>query len=343
MDIASKPRENEDSIILSIKDLSLQYNVYGGSLKVLNRVSIDLWHGKSVGLVGESGCGKTTTLRSMLHILPPIAQITSGSALYNGKDIYSMNQNELQNFRRNDAGMIFQDPTAALNPVFTIGDQLMSALKYSVAGNAPKKELKNLAAEALNSVSLPDAQRILKQYPFQLSGGMRQRVCIAMALAAGKNILLADEPGTSLDVTIQDQILRLIRQLVDEKGMSVVMVSHSLGVIREVASYVYVMYSGTIVEKGETSDVFNRPAHPYTMALMSCLPKLTGTGIAKGIPGRITDYLNPPEGCRFSTRCTYAIERCNTEQPRLLDMGGGHEVACFCTERLAGGEVSHER
>ena len=315
--------------ILSIRDLSLQYDVYGGSLKVLNGVSLDLWHGRSVGLVGESGCGKTTTLKSLLGILPSNAVRTSGTAEYQGQNIYTMSHSQLQDFRRNGAGMIFQDPTAALNPVFTIGDQLTAALKYSVVGNVPKKELKHIAAEALASVSLPDPARTLQQYPFQLSGGMRQRVCIAMALAAGKKILLADEPGTSLDVTIQDQILRLIRFLVEEKGLSVIMVSHSLGVIREVSSYVYVMYSGTIVEKGTTREVFNQPLHPYTIALMSCIPKLTGEGIAKGIPGRITDYLNPPPGCRFAPRCTRAQVRCHQEAPPLTDCGGGHFVACF--------------
>jgi peptide/nickel transport system ATP-binding protein len=320
-------------VILSIKDLSLQYNVYGGSLKVLDSVNLDLWRSGSVGLVGESGCGKTTTLKSLLKILPPAAEITSGSAYYNGEDIFKMNHKKLQEFRRKGAGMIFQDPTAALNPVFTIGDQLISALKYTYSGKVSKKELKSVAIEALSSVSLPDPDRILNNYPFQLSGGMRQRVCIAMALAAGKKVLLADEPGTSLDVTIQDQILRLIKQLVEDKGLSVVMVSHSLGVIREVTSYVYVMYAGTIVEKGITGEVFNRPLHPYTIALLSCIPKLTGKGIAKGIPGRIPDYLNPPAGCRFSPRCNHAIDRCRSERPNLIGQGDGHSVACFIYDR----------
>lgn len=323
---------SDSPALLSIEDLSLQYNVYGGSLKVLNNVSLDLHQGSSVGLVGESGCGKTTTLKTLLRILPPIAEITSGSVNYQGRNILKMNNSELQDFRRTGAAMIFQDPTAALNPVFTIGDQLNAALKYAHDNHKlKKKELHDIAVEALNSVSLPDPERILQEYPFQLSGGMRQRICIAMALAAGKNILLADEPGTSLDVTIQDQILRLIRRLVEEKGLSVIMVSHSLGVIREVTTYAYVMYAGTIVERGATRDVFNHPLHPYTVALMACLPKLTGAGIAQGIPGRIPNYLDPPPGCRFSPRCPYASERCFNECPTLEDRENRHAVACFNT------------
>ena len=325
----TQAQSSDQEALLRLDNVSLQYNTYGGSLRVLDRVSLELSQGRSVGLVGESGCGKTTTLKSLLGILPPVAQITSGAAYYQGRDIFRMRHGELQDFRRNGAGMIFQDPTAALNPVFSIGDQLTAALQYSVAGKVKKNELHAIAVEALNAVSLPDPERILQEYPFQLSGGMRQRVCIAMALAAGKKILLADEPGTSLDVTIQDQILRLIRRLVEEKGLSVVMVSHSLGVIREVTSYVYVMYAGTIVERGSTRDVFNRPLHPYTVALMACLPKLTGAGLARGIPGRIPNYLDPPAGCRFSPRCPYATERCHQEKPGLELRENDHAVACF--------------
>ena len=184
----------------------------------------------------------------------------------------------------------------------------------------------------MTAVSLADPDRILNSYPFQLSGGMRQRVCIAMTLAAERNILLADEPGTALDVTIQDQILRLIKELVDKGELSVIMVTHSLGVIRQVTTKVNIMYAGTIVEGGDTGEVFENPLHPYTQALMDCLPKLTGNGIAKGIPGRIPDYSNPPKGCRFAPRCPYATERCANETPQRLEKGNGHWVACFKAE-----------
>ncbi len=323
------PEQQGTGNILEIKNLTTSYNIYKGKLKVLNGVSINLPKGQSIGLVGESGCGKTTTLRTVLQILPAAGQVDSGSVWYNGQNCFEMSEAELQSFRRTGAAMIFQDPTAALNPVFTIGDQLLLAFEYSYSSKTSKKELHEIALEALNSVSMADPERIMKSYPFQLSGGMRQRVCIAMALAAGKKILLADEPGTSLDVTIQDQILRLINKLVAEKDLSVIMVSHSLGVIREVASFVYVMYAGTIVESGNTRDVFNHPLHPYTRALLACLPKLTGEGIAKGIRGRIPDYLNPPAGCRFSPRCPYVKDICRAERPELEVDANGHSIACF--------------
>ena len=226
--------------------------------------------------------------------------------------------------------MIFQDPSSALNPVFTIGDQFLTALRYTYDTKVNKKVLWQQALDALTSVSLPDPERIMENYPFQLSGGMRQRVCIAMTIAAGRQILLADEPGTALDVTIQDQILRLINRLVEEKGLSVVMVSHSLGVIRESTSYVNIMYAGTIVESGVTETVFHHPKHPYTKALMACIPKLTGEGIAEGIPGRIPDYLNPPSGCRFCPRCPLAKDVCRQQKPPKTEVDPGHWVRCFC-------------
>lgn len=325
-------------MILNLQDICMRYEVYGGCLHVLDRISLNLYKGQSVGLVGESGCGKTTILKALMGILPSNAKITSGAAYYCGQDIFSMQKEELQKYRRNGAGMIFQDPTSALNPVFSIEDQLTAALKYSSTEQLNKGALRNRAIKALQDVSLPDPERILEQYPFQLSGGMRQRVCIAMALAARKQILLADEPGTSLDVTIQDQILHLINELVHEKGLSVLMVSHSLGVIREVTTFVYVMYAGTIVERGYTRDVFNNPKHPYTIALMECLPKLTGEGISRGIPGRIPNYLHPPSGCRFAPRCPYATDICNQERPELESVEQDHAVACFHSELVSSTE-----
>jgi len=314
--------------ILEIRDLCISYIVYAGKLQVLDHLNIDLPRGQSIGLVGESGCGKTTLLKSLLGILPPSGHIDHGYSNYNGNNIYAMTEEELQRFRRTGAAMIFQDPSAALNPVITIGHQLETALRYAYSGKYNKKELYDKACEGLLAVSLADPQRIMKSYPFQLSGGMRQRVCIAMALAAGKNILLADEPGTSLDVTIQDQILRLVSRLVAENGLSVVFVSHSLGVIREVASYVNIMYAGTIVESGPTRSVFNNPCHPYTIALLACLPKLTGDGIADGIPGRIPDYLHPPEGCRYCTRCPLVQDICCHTAPPTIEAESGHFVGC---------------
>ena len=240
-----------------------------------------------------------------------------------------MKADKLAHMRQTGVGMIFQDPSSALNPVFTIESQFLTALKYAYNKTKTKSELQKIAIEALESVMLPDPERIMSSYPFQLSGGMRQRVCIAITIAAGRKVLLADEPGTSLDVTIQDQILRLINKLVEEKDLSVIMVSHSLGVIRETTDIVNIMYAGSIVESGKTDDVFHNPKHPYTIALMKCVPKLTGEGVSEGIPGRVPDYQNPPKGCRFAPRCPRAKEKCFESKPPETEVSSGHFVCCY--------------
>lgn len=320
--------------ILQVKNLSVDFVVYGKRSKVLDNISFTLRKGQRVGIVGESGCGKTTTLKSILNILPGNAVIRSGEILFEGEDILAMTRPATEQVRRTGIGMVFQDPSSALNPVFTIENQMLAALKYAYNAKLPRAQLREKAMQALESVVLPDPERILASYPFQLSGGMRQRVCIAMTLAAGRKLLMADEPGTALDVTIQDQILRLINNLVAEKDLSVIMVSHSLGVIRESTSFVNIMYGGAIMESGDTREVFRNTRHPYTKLLMECLPKLTGEGVAEGVPGRIPDYVNPPAGCRFSPRCPYAKDICHTEKPPFAEVAPGHNVACFCTSEV---------
>ncbi|BDF06071.1 ABC transporter ATP-binding protein [[Clostridium] hylemonae] len=323
----------EKTNVLEVRDLSVSYTVANVKTHVLEGVSFDVEKGKSVGIVGESGCGKTTTLRTILNVLPSNGTIESGEILYEGENILEMPKARLQEYRQKGAGMIFQDPSSALNPVISIKNQFLEALKYAHKDKKlTKTELLEKAAKSLETVSLADPDRILNSYPFQLSGGMRQRVCIAMTMAAQRQLLLADEPGTALDVTIQDQILRLIKSLVESGELSVVMVTHSLGVIRQVTTSVNIMYAGTIVEGGETKQVFENPQHPYTQALMDCLPKLTGSGIAKGIPGRIPDYSNPPKGCRFAPRCPYADEKCRNEKPVRHEISAEHWVACFQAE-----------
>lgn len=323
----------EKKKILEVKNLSVSYTVANVKTHVLEDVSFSVGEGESVGVVGESGCGKTTTMRTILNVLPSNGTVENGEILYYGNNILKMPEKELQEYRQKGAGMIFQDPSSALNPVISIKNQFLEALKYAHKDKKlTKAQLLEKAAKALEAVSLADPDRILNSYPFQLSGGMRQRVCIAMTLAAERQILLADEPGTALDVTIQDQILRLIKELVDKGELSVVMVTHSLGVIRQVTTYVNVMYAGSMVEGGDTKVVFENPAHPYTQALMDCLPKLTGNGIAKGIPGRIPNYSNPPKGCRFAPRCPYATERCMNEKPGRYEVREKHWVACFKAE-----------
>lgn len=318
--------------ILDIKDLSVSFKTYGIVTKVLKDISLTVPKGGRIGLVGESGCGKTTTLKAILKILPSNAIVEKGEVLFNGKNVFKMPEPELQLFRQLGAGMIFQDPSSALNPVFSIKTQFLIALKYAKPELSDNDRLV-LAKQALTDVSLADPDRILTSFPYQLSGGMRQRVCIAMTISAGRHLLLADEPGTSLDVTIQDQILRLINKLVDEKNLSVIMVSHSLGVVREVTNFVNIMYAGTIVESGTTNEVFKNPKHPYTMALMACLPKLTGAGIAEGIPGRIPNYADPPPGCRFAPRCPHVMEICNTQKPAHKECGDSHFASCYWADQ----------
>jgi len=325
-----------ENVLLDIKDLHVWYKVYGGFLKVLNGVHLTVRPGERVGLVGEAGCGKTTTMKSILQILPPKdSKIPKGEILYKGKDILKMNFGELQRLRSKEVAMIFQDPTAALNPVFTIGAQIGDVIKYSLAveeKSVQKEKIKTLSARALKEVYLPDPERILTNYPFQLSGGMRQRVCIAMSISSPRNLLIADEPGTSLDVTIQDQILRLLREIVEKLGTSIILITHSLGVAREMTDRIYVMYAGTIVETARAKDLFKNPVHPYTRGLLASVPKISGGGIAKGILGRIPDYLNPPPGCRFQPRCDYANSNCQEKPPQLVEVEKEHFVACYLAQ-----------
>lgn len=319
-------------LLLDVKDLYVHFDVFGGTLKVLDGVNFVVHSGEKVGLVGETGCGKTTTMKTVLRVLPmPPGRIPGGEIYFKGQDILKMKEREVGRVRGEGISMVFQDPTAALNPVFTIGQQLRAAVKYSRTGDKKlsRKEIQQRAVAALKEVALPDAERLLKNYPFQLSGGMRQRVCIAMAVAGSRELIIADEPGTSLDVSIQDQILRLLRRLVEEMNTSIILITHTLGVVREMADRVYVMYAGNMVEVAPTEELFSEPLHPYTLGLMDAVPKLTGGGIADGIPGRIPDYLNPPGGCRFHPRCDRAMEVCRQQKPRFYAVSEDHKVACF--------------
>jgi peptide/nickel transport system ATP-binding protein len=320
-----------EEYLLNVKELYVNFDVYGGTLKVLNGVNLTLKKEEKIGLVGETGCGKTTTAKSIMKILPqPPARTTAGEILFNRSDILKMDEREITRVHAQGMSMIFQDPTSALNPVFTVGKQLMEAIKYSNIGDRmSKRDIRERARTSLVDVKLPDADRILECYPFQLSGGMRQRICIAMALATRSQILIADEPTTSLDVTIQDQVLRLLGELVIEKNTSTILISHSLGIVREWTQRVCVMYAGCIIELAPTEELFNRPLHPYTQGLMKAVPKLTGEGIAEGIEGRIPEYLNPPPGCRFHPRCPHVMDICKKDKPPYYDTGYDHKAACY--------------
>ena len=316
--------------LLTIKNLHVGFDIYGGHLKVLDGVNFTAGKGEKVGLVGETGCGKTTTMKAVMRILPiPPARVRDGEIGYKGKDLLRVNLKRTRGVKGKGISMIFQDPTAALNPVFTIGRQLMDVVKYSTGDDRSGDKIRDRAISALKDVAMPDPERILSNYPIQLSGGMRQRICIAMALVTGSELLIADEPTTSLDVTIQDQVLRLLGNLVEEKGNSTVLITHSLGIVREWTDRVYVMYAGNMVEASPTKELFSKPLHPYTQGLMKAVPKLTGEGIAEGVTGRIPNYLTPPPGCRFHPRCPHVIPICEQERPPFFDVGDAHQVACY--------------
>lgn len=318
--------------LLEIKDLHVWFKVFEGILKVLDGVNFTVQPGEKVGLVGEMGCGKTTTMKAIMRLLPvPPAMVPKGEILFKDKDIQKMGQAELRQVRKKEISMIFQDPTAALNPVFTIGTQLQDAVRFAERSgrNAEKEDIRTRAIQVLKEVSLPDPERVLQNYPVQLSGGMRQRVCISMALVSTNELLIADEPGTSLDVTIRDQILRLLGELVEKRGTSVILISHALGAVRGMTDRLYVMYAGSMVEVARTGDLFAHPLHPYSQGLLAATPKLTGGGIGEGIDGHIPEYINPPKGCRFHPRCKHAIPICKDKKPPFFKVGEGHEVACF--------------
>lgn len=319
--------------LLAIKDLHVGFRIFEGQLRVLNGVCLDVKEGERVGLVGETGCGKTTTVKSVLRVLPtPPARITGGEIIYDGRDILKMTRRQMTVLRRHELTAIFQDPLQSLNPVFTVGTQLRDIVRDSAIGRGQRvsrREVEARCLSALRETGMPDPERIMTNYPVQLSGGMRQRICIAEALSTNANLLLADEPTTNLDVTIQDQILRKLDELVEEKGASVVMITHSMGVVRDLTQRVNIMYAGSIVETGETRDLLERPKHPYTQGLMGSVPKLTGEGVSEGIPGRIPNYLDPPPGCRFHPRCEYRMEICETTVPPSYETAGEHRVACY--------------
>jgi peptide/nickel transport system ATP-binding protein len=331
---------NGPTPLLEIRDLHVRFKIYEGELQVLNGVDLRIGEGEKVGLVGEAGCGKTTTIKSVLRVLPtPPAKITQGQILYKGKDILKMRRSEIPSLRRGEISAIFQDPLTSLNPVFTIGQQLGDIIKYSLKNQGIKKvtreKMRFHAASLLKETGMPDPERILKSYPVQLSGGMRQRVCISEALRMNVNLLMADEPTTNLDVTIQDQILRRLDELVEKRGTSILLITHSLGVVRNLTHRVYIMYAGNIIEASETGELFRNPLHPYTRGLLKTVPRLTGEGVSKGIPGRIPNYLNPPMGCRYHPRCEQRMPVCMESRPPMYLMQddrnakADHRVACY--------------
>ncbi|MCM3767734.1 ABC transporter ATP-binding protein [Neobacillus niacini] len=314
--------------VLEIKDLQVGRKNKEGFNAILENVSFSINEGEFVAVVGESGCGKSMTALSIMGLLPKSMQVGSGCILYNGKDITKMSVKEMNKIRGKEISMIFQEPMTSLNPSFTIGNQLAEVFKYHTDLNA--KEIKKRSIEVLNQVKIPDAEEKLKAYPHELSGGMRQRVMIAMALACNPKVLIADEPTTALDVTIQAQILELLYELQQNLNMTVIMITHDLGVVAETCQKAVVMYAGQVIEEASVEDLYDNPKHPYTKALMLSVPKLgSGKKELYSIEGAVPDFDNMPKGCRFNPRCPAATHECREKEPQLMDVGHGRRVRCW--------------
>jgi len=313
--------------ILEIKDLVVHYETDDGCVNAVNGLSFSIGRKKTLGLVGETGAGKTTTALSILNLVPdPPGKIKSGSILLDGRDVLQMTDKELEEMRGNDVAMIFQDPMTALNPVMTVGDQIAESIELHQ--HVSSKEAFEKAKEMLKMVGIAESRAY--DYPHQFSGGMRQRVVIAIALTCKPKLLLSDEPTTALDVTIQAQVLELMKELIRSQQMSMLLITHDLGVVAETCDDVAVMYAGKIVEIGTADEVFNHTLHPYTEGLFNSLPNLRERGEELiPIKGLMPDPMNLPEGCAFAPRCPYATEACEKTQPELTLMGGTHCVACL--------------
>ena len=314
--------------LLNISDLYVQYNTDDATVHAVNGVNLVIHKGEAMGLVGETGAGKTTTALSILNILPEkVGQITSGSVVYGGKDVRTMNKRELRAMRGKQISMIFQDPMTSLNPIITVGDQIGEMLKLHFK-NMGKEERAQRTDEILRLVGIPAERK--NEYPFQFSGGMKQRIGIAIALVCQPDLLIADEPTTALDVTIQAQILQLMRELKQNFDTAMIMITHDLGIVAETCDSVSVMYAGEIIESGTVEDVFQKiDNHPYTVGLFNCIPKLDSTEKRlTPIEGFMVDPTNLPTGCKFHDRCPYATERCGSELPKGYKKGT-HEIKCF--------------
>ena len=320
--------------ILDIQYFSLVFDTFDGTYHAIDRVNLQLRAGEAVGLVGETGCGKSVLTRAAFGLVPtPPARITSGSVKLDGRELLGLPDRALRGVRGKEVAMIFQDPMTYLNPVFRIGTQLTDAIRAQSGGKLARAEAKAIALHMLDKVQLPNPERQFAAYPHELSGGMRQRVLIAMALAAKPKLLIADEPTTALDVTIQAQILDLMAELVDDMGLTMIMISHDLGVVAQVCSRVAVMYAGKIVEDAPIDRIFEAPAHPYTKGLLDALPHpFRRVDRLATIPGTLPDLLNPPSGCRFAQRCSHAHAVCATPVA-FRQVAPSHEVACTLYEQ----------
>jgi oligopeptide/dipeptide ABC transporter ATP-binding protein len=317
--------------VLDIKGLTTQFHTKRGLVTAVNGIDLSLNRGETLGIVGESGCGKSVTALSILRLLPkPAGKIVDGQILFNGRDLVTSRETEIRRIRGNDISMIFQEPMTSLNPVYTVGFQVQEAIRKHRHMN--RREARAEAISMLGMVGIPDPEARIDDYPHQMSGGMRQRVMIAMALSCHPRIMIADEPTTALDVTIQAQILDLIGRLKEEIGMSVLLITHDLAVVAETCQRVVVMYAGEVVESADVKELFFKPAHPYTVSLFKSLPKIGGQdGALTAIPGVVPSLLNLPNGCAFQERCFKTESRCQKDPP-WCEIRPGHMVRCWKPE-----------
>jgi oligopeptide/dipeptide ABC transporter ATP-binding protein len=320
------PDKNE--ILLSVKNLKVYFRSENEVARAVDGISFDVRREETVCLVGESGCGKTVTALSVMGLVPiPPGEIADGRVLFRDQNLLDLDDNEMQKIRGNQIAMVFQEPLTSLNPVFTIGDQIGEAI--GTHEDLPENEITRRSEQLLKDVGIPSPAERLGDYPHQLSGGQRQRVMIAMALACDPDLIIADEPTTALDVTVQAQILRLLNAIQKKRAMSVLYITHDLGVVSKVADRVSVMYAGIIAEQGNRDDIFKRPKHPYTQALLASLPNRAKRGQRLySIPGTVPNPAYKPGGCPFHPRCQRAIQTCREQYPEMCDYGGGHHARC---------------
>jgi peptide/nickel transport system ATP-binding protein/oligopeptide transport system ATP-binding protein len=320
--------------LLEIKNLKTYFFTRKGVVKAVDGVDLRIHEGETVGLVGESGCGKTVTALSIMRLIPePMGRIVDGSILFDGLDLAQATETQMQKIRGNRISMVFQEPMTSLNPVFKVGFQIAEAIKLHQGGST--KEAWERAIEMLRMVGIPSPESRVNDYPHQMSGGMRQRVMIAMALSCHPRLMIADEPTTALDVTIQAQILDLIQRLKEQVGSSILLITHNLGVVAEVAQHVGVMYAGHIVEYGDVITLFRNPKHPYTIGLFQSIPQKRRTkkrDRLQTIPGAVPDLLGLPIGCKFQDRCTRVFKKCREELPQLIEIESDHQVRCWLYE-----------
>ncbi len=323
--------------ILDVKNLHVSFDTYAGEVKAIRGVDFHVDKGESLAIVGESGSGKSVTVQTVMQLIPmPPGRIKEGEILFKGKDLVNYSNKDMQSIRGGEIGMIFQDPMTSLNPTMTIGKQIAEGI--IAHRGVSKKEAMKMALDMLKAVHIPNAEERLHAYPHQFSGGMRQRVVIAIALACNPDLLIADEPTTALDVTVQAQILDLMNELKKDTGTAIILITHDLGVVADVAERVVVMYGGEIMEEASVRDIFKDPKHPYTWGLIKSIPRLDidrEKEKLSSIDGTPPDLFNPPKGCPFAPRCEYAMDICKNKKPGMLEGGKGHKVSCWLLDQRA--------